>query len=178
MTLQSAPSGPPGQQPNGGPSAVDRIDVEMADTLVATAQPQGLTTRLALLDSHGQVMVQSDRISSSDPVDAIDQYLPAGDYSLSVVSIGGQGTYTLTTMLQPAAAPFQPIPVGSSPDAIVTGDFRGDGRLDLAVADFGNQISGGTDPGGVDVLLSNGDGTFQLRGPLRGRRGPGSHRGG
>jgi hypothetical protein len=42
--------------------------------------------------------------------------------------------------------------VGSFPDAIVAGDFRGDGRTDLAVAnDQSNDIS---------VLLGNGDGTF------------------
>ena len=38
-------------------------------------------------------------------------------------------------MLMPAAAPFQPIPVGvESHGSIVAGDFTGDGRLDLAVA--------------------------------------------
>ena len=44
-------------------------------------------------------------------------------------------------------------PVGNSPQAVVTGDFNGDGRLDLAVAnDFSNTVS---------VLLDNANGTFQ-----------------
>ncbi len=56
-------------------------------------------------------------------------------------------------MLTPASNPFQAIPVGVNPSAIVAGDFNGDGRTDLAVANR-------TD-GDVSVLLGNGDGTFQ-----------------
>ncbi len=51
---------------------------------------------------------------------------------------------------------FQPpvtYAVGVVPDAIVAGDFTGDGRTDLAVA---NRLDGT-----VSVLLGNGDGTFQ-----------------
>ena len=50
---------------------------------------------------------------------------------------------------------FQPqvtYAVGSDPDAIVAGDFNGDGRLDLAVVNDGSND--------VSVLLGNGDGTF------------------
>ena len=45
----------------------------------------------------------------------------------------------------------------------MAGDFNGDGRTDLAIADQGDLDidDGGTDPGGVSVLLGNGDGTFQ-----------------
>jgi hypothetical protein len=50
---------------------------------------------------------------------------------------------------------------------IAVGDFLGNGRLDLAVADFGSFDSTHT---AVDILLNNGDGTFQPRyaGPVRG----------
>jgi FG-GAP-like repeat len=43
-------------------------------------------------------------------------------------------------------------PVGSTPNAVVTVDLNGDGKLDLAV---GNQS------GTLSILLGNGDGTFQ-----------------
>ncbi|HBI41831.1 MAG TPA: hypothetical protein DDY78_03115 [Planctomycetales bacterium] len=44
-------------------------------------------------------------------------------------------------------------PVGASPQAVVTGDFNGDGRLDLAVANLSSNT--------VSILLGNADGTFQ-----------------
>jgi hypothetical protein len=43
--------------------------------------------------------------------------------------------------------------VGSGPDALMAGDFDGNGRTDLAVANAGSYD--------VSVLLGNGDGTFQ-----------------
>lgn len=44
-------------------------------------------------------------------------------------------------------------PVGTSPAAIAVGDFNGDGKVDIAVAN--------TRSGDVSILLGNGDGTFQ-----------------
>ena len=43
--------------------------------------------------------------------------------------------------------------MGTAPDALVAGDFTGDGRTDLAVANSGSND--------VSVLLGNGDGTFR-----------------
>ena len=43
------------------------------------------------------------------------------------------------------------------PIAMVTGDFNGDGKPDLATANFGSVADGGS----VSVFLGNGDGTFQ-----------------
>ena len=45
--------------------------------------------------------------------------------------------------------------VGSFPDAIVAGDFTGDGRTDLAVANYKDND--------VSILLGKGDGTFQTQ---------------
>jgi hypothetical protein len=53
----------------------------------------------------------------------------------------------------------QNYPAGSSPTAVAVADFNGDGKLDVAVADYGNPSTG--DNGGVSILLGNGDGTFQ-----------------
>lgn len=52
-------------------------------------------------------------------------------------------------MQQVAASPF---PTGLFPDPLVTGDFNGDGKLDLATSNSNDDT--------VTVLLGNGDGTF------------------
>ena len=42
---------------------------------------------------------------------------------------------------------------------MVAGDFNGDGKLDLAVANYGNYLTGSTGDT-VTILLGNGDGSF------------------
>lgn len=68
------------------------------------------------------------------------------------VSLGnGNGTF--------AAAPSTPLPIQAFGSA-TTGDFNGDGKMDLAVvAEIGMGISSQNQ---VEVLLGNGDGSFKL----------------
>ena len=55
--------------------------------------------------------------------------------------------------------------MGRDPVALATGDFNGDGRTDLAVANY--VVNAST----VSILLGNGDGTFQSPVDLRRRVG-------
>jgi hypothetical protein len=130
------------------------IDATTDELLIAVVHAEGATTQLSLLDSRGQVLVHSAGLSRTNPDDEIAQHLPSGTYYLQVQSAAGKGTYTLTTDSMPASAPFQPIKVRVFPDALVAGDFADNGRLDLAIANYGDNT--------VSVLLGNGDGTFQL----------------
>ena len=47
-------------------------------------------------------------------------------------------------------------PIDLVPKSMVAADFNGDGILDLAVAGD----DGGAGPGGVEIFIGNGDGTF------------------
>jgi len=82
--------------------------------------------------------------------------LAVANRAFSIVTIllgNGDGTFRVlppTQLGQPDNPPF--------PDAIVTGDFNGDGHLDLAAADVGTDA--------VTVLLGNGDGTFRVLPPI------------
>lgn len=66
------------------------------------------------------------------------------DANTVTIALGnGDGTFT-TLATHPAT--------GTSPNGIVTADFNGDGKLDLAIVNSGSNT--------VTVLLGNGDGTF------------------
>jgi len=67
---------------------------------------------------------------------------------------------TATPGFGPSFASAGNLPVGSGlgPRGVSTGDFNGDGRLDLAIADFGD----GVNASNVVILLGNGSGGFAL----------------
>ena len=74
------------------------------------------------------------------------------DDTISVLLGNGDGTFT------PASG--SPVPSGNyNPGAIVAADFNGDGKPDLAVANF-TAADPAVPAGNVVILLGNGDGTF------------------
>ena len=72
--------------------------------------------------------------------------------TVSVLLGNGDGTFE----------PPQHFATGLDSDSVAVGDFNGDGKLDLALAnEFSNTNTPGGGAGTVSVLLGNGDGTFQ-----------------
>lgn len=102
----------------------------------------------------------SSAAGSPVPIPVNSCFLAVGDFNrdgkLDLVITNGNSA-TLTVMLGNGDGTFtqatgSPIAVGNGPDAVAVGDFNGDGKLDLAVANFADNT--------VTILLGNGDGTF------------------
>ena len=82
-----------------------------------------------------------------------------GSASVKVVNPGGDTSnvvffeVTIPTSSIVLSSPLD-FGAGAGPGSVVTGDFNGDGKLDLVVSN--------SDGGSISVLLGNGDGTFQV----------------
>ena len=105
--------------------------------------------------------------------------IPAASNSSAVAGIGSQSAARLTADPQPepeavpAVAGWPGFLAGSSypsglvPISVAVGDFNGDGKLDLVVANATNENG---EIGTVSILLGNGDGTY--RAPVKYSAGP------
>ncbi len=141
-----------------------RIPVPESGRLTVRVHAEGVDTRLSLLDPTGRLLIQSEGQSAHRREALLDQQLrptAAGtSYYLKVEAVrGGSGRYTLTPEFRAASPAFEDLSVrGSSPEAIVSEDFNGDGHRDLASANTGSNT--------VTVLLGRGDGSFDVQQPL------------
>ncbi len=135
------------------------IDASTSEQLLATEDNNGLTTGLTLLDSQGNVLVRGNALSTANRESVLDEYLDAGTYSAVSSGLAGVGNASLSLSLTPASSPTQPIPVTGlatlgfieyqvdQPIPMVTGDFTGNGILDIATP--------------TGLYLGLGDGAFQ-----------------
>jgi trimeric autotransporter adhesin len=79
--------------------------------------------------------------------------LAVSEFGIDIVLGNGDGTFKAGVLAPGNLLPYIVF--------IAVGDFNGDGRLDLAVA-YCNDSCPTSQPGAVEILLGNGDGTFNL----------------
>jgi len=92
---------------------------------------------------------------------AVGDFNGDGKLDLAVANlVTNSGLSNVRVLLGNGNGTFQPAVnygVGSNPSSVAVGDFNGDGKLDLAVANLG----GYGNVASLSVLLGNGTGTFQ-----------------
>ena len=131
--------------------AVTLTEASLLTTRVET--DSGMDVVLSLFDEEGELLLTSDSDRLELQSASIEQHLAPGTYVLSVqVQRSGLGSYELVVQREQAGLRLAPVPVGRFPESVLSGDFNGDGRLDLATANI--------ESGDVSVLLGLGDGTF------------------
>jgi hypothetical protein len=94
-------------------------------------------------------------VRSTDAPTGAVSFVDASNNNLSLgTATLGAGTPGLSM------AVFSPPSSGMGPNAIVMGDFNGDGKLDIATTNSGGTFGIRTAGGPPGILLGNGDGTF------------------
>ena len=115
-----------------------------------TAPLLGCCKKIAVADFNGDGKPDVAALSMSQ------EGRPFVQFQLLIYLGKGDGTF---------AAPLAST-VGSFPAALVVGDFNGDGKLDLVIADQGQRPFGGIAGGGLSILLGKGDGAFSAPIPI------------
>src|SRR6202166_2892744 len=130
---------------------VSFLDTSNSNQLLATATLTPGTAGLNLIPSMLPEFAPTSLAVGDFNGDGIPD-LAVSEFGIDILLGNGDGTFK-ARLLAPGNLPYI--------EFIAVGDFNGDGKLDLAVA-YCNDAFPTTQPGAVEILLGNGDGTFNL----------------
>ena len=149
---------PPTSVPNSAACSIAVGDFN-GDGILDLAVPDSVDNNVTILLGNGdgtftQANSSPITVSGGPNVVAVADFNGDGKLDLAVTNStnntvtillgNGDGTFTQAT--------GSPIAVGTTPDAMAVGDFLGNGKIALAIANFADNT--------VTILLGNGDGTF------------------
>ncbi|WP_165219580.1 FG-GAP repeat domain-containing protein [Aquisphaera insulae] len=143
------------QADSGQPSpavATYRIHVPGGRNLATAMEGTGGAASLSLLGADGSVLMTSSGALGTGSTASLTTYVEPGTYLLRASWAAGAQDVTVRATLTASQPPNQTVSVGSAPGQILSADFNGDGRPDLATANGDATVS---------ILIGNGDGTFQ-----------------
>src|SRR3984885_153502 len=129
----------------------------MMDVVTGNTQSTANTVSVLLGDGNGTFATHVDYAAGGAPISVAGGGFN-GDGKIDIAVLYGPSNAQVSILLWHGDGTFRPFistTAGAGGNSIAVGDFNGDGKLDVAISDNLELTEG------VDIMLGNGNGTFQ-----------------